>query len=185
MNYDKLDDALASYRETLRENGSATAEVIVSGERGLIERLNKLENVSVPDALERFYLFIGQYDSDRVHELDIYEPHFAWGMYLVPLRLVATHYNDSAGCGGVENPDYWPMGFLPILEDGSGSYVVVNCVADSPTYGGVYDMSEGVGCNLISKSILEFIKSSEKELKKKLECSRVQTFPKSQILIRT
>lgn len=161
----ELMNALENYRETLREYGSATAEVITPGSIDTIEILNELKDVTIPESLKTFYLFIGKYDDDKIEELDLYEPHFAWDMYLVPLDSISSHYKDCAGCGGTENPDYWPLGFVPILQDGSGSYVVINCLSGSPTYGGVYDMSEGVGCNLISKSLLDFIIASENELK--------------------
>jgi hypothetical protein len=62
-----------------------------------------------------------------------------------------------------EYPDYWPSGFLPILMDGGGSYVVVNCLSGSPTYGAVYDMTEGVGCTRISDSLRDFIAASTRE----------------------
>ena len=82
----------------------------------------------------------------------------AWGMQ--PMALEDS-INDHEMAG--EYPDYWPSGFLPILMDGGGSYVVVNCLAGSPTYGAVYDMTEGVGCTRISDSLTSFIAASTRE----------------------
>jgi hypothetical protein len=83
----------------------------------------------------------------------------AWGMQ--PLSLAESlQHHDMAG----EHPDYWPSGFLPFLQDGGGSYVVINCRATSPTFRAVYDMSEGVGCTRLANSLSEFFAASTREI---------------------
>ena len=61
-------------------------------------------------------------------------------------------------------PQYWPKGFLPSSWDGAGSYVVVNCIATSPTYFAVYEMCDGVGCTRIASSLSEFFAASTQEV---------------------
>ncbi|MCK7598987.1 hypothetical protein M0G74_17065 [Microbulbifer sp. CAU 1566] len=53
------------------------------------------------------------------------------------------------------------------MYDGSGDFVLVNCISNSITYGSLYDLSEGVGCNRISDSISEFLDASSVELEEK------------------
>jgi len=105
------------------------------------------QEVSIGEELTTWFQLVDGADAD-----------LAWGMQ--PLSLTdSLKHHEMAG----EYPDYWPAGFLPILMDGGGSYVVVNCLSGSPTYGAVYDMSEGVGCTRISDSLRAFIIASTQE----------------------
>lgn len=182
MENDVIKETLSSYIDALREHNSYTPDVLCSLDTEAIEKLNNLVSIQLPAELKFFLLAVGAYDDEKMDELDLFEPHFAWGMSIIPVQSIEAAYKDLAGCGGNENPDYWPLGFLPILEDGSGSYVIVNCISSSPTYGGVYDMSEGVGCNLISPSIATFLDASNQELKKGIrsftspDFSQIQNF---------
>lgn len=182
MKISQIKQILLSYLDTLRKYDSATPEVLCAPDAGAFATIEELESIELPSDLKYLLLSVGTYDDEKMDDLDLFEPHFAWGMSIIPAQCIETIYKGSAGCGGEDNPDYWPMGFLPILEDGSGSYVVVNCISSSPTYGGVYDMSEGVGCNLISLSMPEFLAASIQELEKGVrsftapDLSQIQNF---------
>jgi hypothetical protein len=52
-----------------------------------------------------------------------------------------------------EFEDYLPRGFLPIGSPGDGSRLLVNCRKDSPTYGGVYELSHGIGLSRHADSL--------------------------------
>ncbi|MBT2788638.1 MULTISPECIES: SMI1/KNR4 family protein [unclassified Halomonas] len=186
-NSSTLRDAFEHYTETLREHGSATPEVILSASIEEVEALNKLDGVMLPESVKQFLLVAGGCDHVKESELNLFEPHFAWGMHLLSLSSIASHYDSCAGCGDDDNPDYWPLGFVPLLQDGCGGYLVVNCIAGSPTYGGVYDMGDGVGCNLVSPSLEAFLVGAAKELELRVrvfscadfsEVSRFETYLK-------
>jgi len=114
---------------------------------GLLPAVEMPPNVSLGEELRTWFQLVNG-ASDEL----------AWGMEPMSLDDSVEHH-EMAG----EYPDYWPSGFLPILMDGGGSYVVVNCVSGSPTYGAVYDMTEGVGCTRISDSLSAFIAASTQE----------------------
>lgn len=183
MNTSQIKQVLLSYLDTLRKHDSATPEVLCAPDAGAIETIEELESIELPGDLKYFLLSVGTYDDEKMDDLDLFEPHFAWGMSIIPVHHIEMTYKNSAGCGGEENPDYWPIGFLPILGEGSGNYVVVNCLSSSPTFGGVYDLSEGVGCNLISPSMAEFLAASNQELERGIrsftspDFSQIQSFP--------
>ncbi|MAQ75451.1 MAG: hypothetical protein CL613_03860 [Aquimarina sp.] len=161
----ELKTVFDQYVDQLTTAGAISPKVIkTSNEDDVIDELESLEAISLPEMVVEYLTLIDGYDDDLCDDLDVYEPEFAWNMYPIEVASIPTVYEDLAGCGGADNPDYWPVGFLPILEDGSGSYVVVNCIEDSPTYGAVYDMSEGVGCNRVSDTISDFLEGCRKEL---------------------
>ena len=135
MENDEMKETLSSYLDALRKHNSSTPEVLCSPDAEAIDKLNDLESIELPSDLKHFLLSVGAYDDEKMDDLDLFEPHFAWGMSIIPAQYIETTYKDSAGCGGEENLDYWPIGFLPILEEGSGSHVVVNCISSSPTFG--------------------------------------------------
>ena len=161
----ELNDVIDRYLGILSKHGAICPKVVKTmTSSDNIEELAHLENVSITNELETFFSNINGYDLGKCVEYDVYDPEFAWGMNLLSIKDAQTHYDQCYACADGGDPNYWPVGFLPILWGGSGSYVVVNCIKESPTYGAVYDMSEGVGCNMVSKNIIDFIKASSKEV---------------------
>ncbi|WP_374583349.1 SMI1/KNR4 family protein [Pseudoduganella sp.] len=155
---------LDHYLKTIQENGSATPRALKPCAAVDIEGLKKLRDVTPFDDLAHFFARVDDYDDDVMDDLDLFEPPLAWGMFALSLQDSISHYEDAAFCGGSENPDYWPYGFLPIMQDGCGSYLVVNCISSSPSYGAVYDMCHGVGCNRLANSLQEFFAASTQEV---------------------
>ncbi len=158
---------LTKYKDTLNECGAASGKVIIGGTEDDLRYLDNIDEVKPHPDLYTYFRFINGYDQEICDELDLYEPEFAWQMYPIAAKDIADVY-DLAGYTHDENPDYWPEGFLPILKDDGCSYVVVNCNADSPTYGAVYEMRHCVGSNMISKSLEAFILGNMLELQAKL-----------------
>jgi hypothetical protein len=160
-----LDDVLDTYLDVLAAAGSLTPQVLATdADEDALDRLDMLESVTIPDELRRYFARIDGYDIHACSELDLFEPQLAWGMFPLSIERAIDDYEDIADIGGDENPDYWPLGFVPILADGAGSWVLVNCIAGSPTYGGVYEMTDCVGCNRISSSLTEFFSAATREI---------------------
>ncbi|WP_196158532.1 SMI1/KNR4 family protein [Reinekea sp. G2M2-21] len=157
-------EIIDKFTEVSRKFGSSTVDVLKPCNSDDLENIRKLDSVSIPGELHEFLSTLGDVDEDKMAELDLFEPHLVWGMSIIPVQEISEKYNDFAGCGGEENPDYWPLGFLPILEENNSNFIVINCIENSTTYGAVYDMSEGVGCNMVSKSIGAFLSASAEEL---------------------
>ncbi|WP_028102966.1 SMI1/KNR4 family protein [Pseudoduganella violaceinigra] len=159
-----FDAVLDSYLKTIAENGSATPRALKPSAEVDIEELKSLRDVTPFDDLATYFARVDGLDDDVMEEFDLFEPELAWGMSALSIKDSISHYQDVAYCGGSENPDYWPYGFLPIMQDGCGSYLVVNCIASSPAYGAVYDMCDGVGCNRLANSLREFFAASAQEV---------------------
>jgi len=147
----------------IEKSGSSTPKTLKRlADAARLADLRELDDVTPFDDLDNYFLEVDGYDQDVCIELDLIDPPLAWDMSVLSLEDAIAHYHDAPI--GSENPDYWPPGFLPILWDLSGSYVLVNCAKSSPAYGAVYDMTEGVGCNRISSSLREFFAASAKEV---------------------
>jgi hypothetical protein len=116
--------------------------------------------------LKAWFARVNGYDARACDELDVSAPELAWGMRALSLAESLQQHESIAGTA--EDPDYWPRGFLPILADGGGSYVVINCQAASPTCGAVYDMGDGDGCCRIASSLPEFIAAATQEIQRGL-----------------
>ena len=155
---------MSEYLRVIELNGSATPKAIRPlDDISALTQLRGLKDVTPFDELDAYFSAIDGYDQYVCDELDLFEPTLAWDLSVLSLEQAVSHYNETAPLGS-ENPDYWPYGFLPVLWDLSGSYLLVNCVKSSPFYGGVYDMTEGVGCNRVSSSLSEFFAASAKEV---------------------
>ena len=83
---------------------------------------------------------------------------------MLSLEQSLYHYNNLFGCGEPENPDYWPIGFIPILWGSGGDYVLINSLVNSSTYGAVYEMTDGVGSNRVSSSLSDFLDANSQIL---------------------
>lgn len=162
-----MSDALEKYLNVLISAGAGSGKVILKDKSIKLNDIEKIEDICLPLELKQFFK-LASYNQDACDDLDIMYPEFAWGMYLLSIEQCIEHYQDLAGCGEEENPDYYPFGFLPILWNGCGDYVVINCIEKSKTFGAVYDMSEGVGCNLVSTSLSSFIDANRIVLEEKL-----------------
>lgn len=55
--------------------------------------------------------------------------------------------------------EYWPKGFVPLGTPGDGSRLLVNCRANSPTYGAVYDLIHGIGVSRMSDSLVRYFET--------------------------
>ena len=153
---------LDAYLSTLAEHGSLVQRALRPiDDASRLDALDRLDQVRTPAALRSYFQRVDGVDDQACRELDLFEPQLAWGMFPLSLQACLQHHD---GCtDSSDDEDYWPIGFLPILADGTGSYVVVNARRDSPTWGAVYDMSEGVGCNRIAHSLEAFFAACARE----------------------
>lgn len=160
-----LNSALESYLEQLKKAGAISPSVLKSpSKQSDLEAIQSLYGVKIPPELTNYLQQIDGYDREKCAEFNVSEPSFAWGLFPLALSQVPFHYD---GCLLAEDgSDYWPVGFIPILWGGSGDFLLVNCIESSPTYGAVYDMSEGVGCNRLADSLAEFFSASEQLIAK-------------------
>lgn len=63
-------------------------------------------------------------------------------------------YREALALQGEEGfSEYWPRGFFPVATPGEGSRLLVNCIADSPTRGAVYELTHGVGVCRVATSL--------------------------------
>lgn len=155
----KLEEILREYLHALAQHGSLTPKVLARMDPSTDwSALPLPPEVTVFDDLKTYFNLINGDDAEACHELDVYEPPLAWDMH--PLSLAESlQHHEMAGI-----PDYWPSGFLPLLMDGAGSYLVVNCRDTSPTFRAVYDMTDGVGCTRVANSLGEFFAASIREV---------------------
>jgi hypothetical protein len=152
-----LDDALDLYLAAVARLGSPVGEVIRPlADKGSLDALRALDHVTLPDELVAYFSRIDGYDLDALAERDLFEPTLAWAMDALSVDDVLRAHGDLQFAIIDDAPDYWVDGFLPILSDGAGSVVAVNCIADSPTFGGVYEMTDCVGLNRIASSLTKF-----------------------------
>jgi hypothetical protein len=157
-----MSDFLTEYLAVLQQHGSLTPQAIKPlQDETALDALRALPNVTLPDELRDYFRRIDGYDVSAYRQLGTFEPQFAWGMFCLTVK---QSVEDAALCEE-GNGDYWPKGFVPILLDGSGCYLLVNCIASSPTYRGVYDLTEGVGANRVSDSLAEFFRASAAEIR--------------------
>jgi hypothetical protein len=154
-----LADVLEKYLQVLEQHGATAPRAIARLGAGDWKATEFPEDVTPFDDLKTYFTRVNGYDPAALTELDLFEPELAWQMRALSLEESLENH-EMAG----EYPDYWPSGFLPILADSAGSWVVVNCIATSPTYRAVYDMSDGVGCNRIANSLGEFFAASTQEV---------------------
>ncbi|CAL2103727.1 SMI1_KNR4 domain-containing protein [Tenacibaculum sp. 190130A14a] len=161
-----MEKILNTYIETLKEAGAGSAKVIKKVDHAeRVATLNTFDKVTVPQQLE--ILLSYEYDDDLCYEFDYNDPEFAWSMYLLSFDEIQTTYENLAGLNG-DDCTYFPLGFVPILGDFGGSFVVVNCIKNSPTYGAVYNIGDGVGANMLATDLAHFFKASTEELTQKL-----------------
>ncbi|WP_160151541.1 SMI1/KNR4 family protein [Microbulbifer sp. ALW1] len=162
-----LKKSIEKYLEVLKQSGSSAADTLDQVDPNSIREGVLFDEVDLTDELVNYFSMVNGYDYKKCDDLGVDNPDFAWGMYALSWNQARDQYSELSGIGGDENPDYWPKGFFPILYDGSGDFVLVNCISSSITYGSLYDLSEGVGCNRISDSISEFLDASSVELEEK------------------
>ena len=149
---------------TLLENKGAISPKVVKLNSTIDQEIIFSEVKEISPDLKSWFSLINGYDEDACLDLDVEAPDFLWQMHLLSLEESQEHYEDHSGCGEPENPDYWPLGFIPILWGGSGDYIVINSIAGSKTYGAVYEMTDGVGVNRISNTIANFLSNCSKIL---------------------
>ncbi|MDR6990301.1 hypothetical protein [Luteimonas sp. 3794] len=156
---------LAHYLTVLQHHGSPTPRVLAPlVDAVALDRLAALPGVSPPPALLAYFRAVDGTDPDACDALGLFEPHLAWRMTALSLAEALQTHHDLASHEDDENPDYWPRGFIPLLADGAGSYLVVNAIAGSPTWGAVYDMGQGVGCNRLAHSLPAFFDASARQI---------------------
>jgi uncharacterized protein len=160
-----LNETLDRYFQILEQYGSLAPKAIIG--------LNSIEDwvamkfpeeITPFEDLKTYFLRVNGYSNNGWREGKICRPDLAWGMRALSLDECLRHHETALFIYDDENPYYWPLEFLPIMWDGAGSYVVVNCDTSSPKYGAVYDMCDGVGCNRISNSLQEFFEASAQEV---------------------
>lgn len=161
-----MEKIINEYIYALKEAGAGSAKVIKKVDNSQkVTTLNTFEKVTVPQQLEALLSY--EYDNNMLFEFDYTDPEFAWNMYLYDLLEIKINYKNLAGLNG-EDCTYFPLGFVPILGDFGGNFLTVNCIVESPTYGAVYDIGDGVGANMLAKDLEHFFKAATEELTSKL-----------------
>jgi len=160
MTDDTFNDAFDRYLAATARLGSPVRDVIspLADPRSL-DALRALADVTLPDELIAYFCRVDGYDNDALSELDLFEPNLAWAMTALSVAGVLREHGHLQFAIIDDAPDYWADGFLPILSDGAGSVVAVNCIEESPTFGGVYEMTDSVGLNRIASSLTEFFEA--------------------------
>ena len=161
MTVNLLDDALDRYLAATAQLGSPLRELILPlVDEGSLDALRALDEVTLPNELVAYFRRVNGYHYGALAERDMFRPDFAWGMKALSVDHALHLHRSLQSAITDETPDYWVDGFLPILDDGAGSVVAVNCIASSPTFGAVYEMTHGVGLNRIASSLAEFFEAS-------------------------
>jgi hypothetical protein len=159
-----LEEVLREYLRVLEQHGSPTPKVIAK--LAAEAEWNALPAEVTPfDDLKTYFKHVNGYGNAAAPGVLI-QPELAWQMSALSLPESLREHESLAGTA--EDPDHWPRGFLPVLADGGGSYVVVNCLAGSPTYGAVYDADESVGCCRVANSLADFFQAATQEVRQGL-----------------
>lgn len=160
-----------SYLALLLDRGARLCRILADpASPRAIDALGAEPGVTLPAPLRACFELVDGYDFARSKAEGLYLPTFAWSCALLDIRTARQHYQivlEHESFGG-EWADYWPPGFVPLMWDGSGDYMVVNCRAGSPTYGAVYDMTKGVGCNRVSSTLDAFFNGCAEEIRRGL-----------------
>ncbi|MCQ4315809.1 hypothetical protein EA797_15685 [Stutzerimonas zhaodongensis] len=158
MTLETLDNALDRYLAATAQLGSPVRELILPlVNQGALDALRALDNVTLSNELIAYFRRIDGYNYEALSEQDLFEPSFAWGMEALSVDGALREHDQLQFAITDEAPNYWADGFLPILSDRAGSVVAVNCISSSPTFGAVYEMTDGVGLNRIASSLTEFL----------------------------
>ena len=154
MTCNTLDDVLDRYLDAATRLGSPVREVIRPlADQGALDALRALNNMTLSDELVSYIRRVDGYDNNALADRDIFEPNLAWAMNALSVDDMLREHGHLQFAINDEAPNYWVDGFLPILSDGAGSVVAINCIAGSPTFGCVYEMTDGVGLNRIASSL--------------------------------
>lgn len=161
MTGDAFDEAFNSYLAAAERLGSLVHKVILPlADEASLDALRALTNVTLPAELVAYFRRVDGYSIDALAEYELFEPSLAWSMFALSVEDALSEH-ESLQCTIIDDePGYWADGFLPILTDGAGSVVAVNCIAESPTFGAVYEMIDCVGLVRIASSLTEFFKAS-------------------------
>lgn len=162
-----IETALEDYLSALKEKGAAFPLAYKSLEdKSLLSELSEIEEISIPEEFLYFVSQIDGYDQNKCREHDFMEPVFAWNREVKPLSNVISYFKRNNGTFGDKN--YFPSGFVTFLWGAGGDDIVINCIANSPTFGSIYFFQGGVGVNLISNSLTEFLVGCKMELDRNL-----------------
>lgn len=176
-----VEDAFNQYMQVLKDAGAALPHLIVRMENpDEIDQLNEVKGVTIPNQLRSFLILGSVIDKDLSYKYDAAEPEFAWNMTIRSVKWMERAYKESPIIGMNDDEDYWPKGFLPLLYGASGDEMTINCNADSPTYGAVYLMEEGVGVNRVSDDLVQFIKASQAEIEQGFRVFNIPAYSENQ-----
>ncbi|AWH84310.1 hypothetical protein HYN59_03905 [Flavobacterium album] len=155
---------LENYLKILADYGSA-GPMVIKGADSIesVLKLNELKNVELPADLITYFMMIDGYDYSKERQFEDMPTEIAAGMAAMNLKESYDAVKDFAGFNG-DDDTMWPHGFVPILFNYGANYIVVNCIRESPTYGAVYDLTEGVGINMMARDLSHFIACSAQEL---------------------
>ena len=153
----KLEAAIGKYNAALIEVGAVSPLLLSSGlSQSTIDSLNQLDRVVITDELKDYLSIVSDYDFDKRFKLNSSDAHYLWGMTIIPADKIIKNY-ETRWCVIDQDEDFWPEGFLPILQFNNSDFVMVNCRPDSPTRGAVYEYIDCEGTLFIASSIESFI----------------------------
>ena len=158
----ELQSAIGEYFSCLKSSGAACLPLLGKIAPTEVERELQMRFQYPDRELVSYFSEANGYRASTLADISS-NPEFAWGMWPLSLDEAATHYDSWQAAGYADLPDYWPDRFFPMMWDGEGNYLLANCDVASPTYGAVYDLTEGVGCNRLANSISDFFLASCRE----------------------
>lgn len=149
---------LQEFDKAMVDAGAVSPKTIkILEETGQIDQLNEIDGVDITDELIEYLQAVSGYDLDKEIELDSSDAAYLWGQSIIPVENISEKYQARDWVID-EEPDFWPEGFLPILQSNNSDYVMINCREGSPTRGAVYEYIDCEGTLFIANSISDFIK---------------------------
>jgi hypothetical protein len=164
-----LINAINNYIDLLLSKNLNSPKVLREGKINDINTIEKQLHINFHPDLITYFQRVGGYSPKKCNELDSFEPSFLFNMHAIQLKQVLQHYSLAGEKVWddeleEETDTYYPIGFIPFLLDGAGNYILINCIANSPTYGGIYYLESGLGCIRLSDSLSQFIIANHKTI---------------------
>jgi hypothetical protein len=169
-----LINVINNYIDLLLSKNLNSPKVLREGKISDINTIEKQQHITFHPDLIIYFERVGGYSPKKCNEFDSFEPSFLFNMHAIQLKQVSQHYS----LAGEEVWDdeleeeadtYYPIGFVPFLLNGAGNYILINCIANSPTYGAIYCLESGLGCIRLSNSLSEFIIANHKTIEQHSE----------------
>ena len=153
--------AVASYLDAIRASGAKVAGWLRPGTPDALSLLNAhIPELAPPGELAQLWACFDGIEGPESATLGELWLDGAFRFFSVAEAISDYHVCYELWAADPSFEDYWPKGFLPLATPGDGSRLLVNCLADSPTYGSVYELLHGSGVSRSAASVGRYFETA-------------------------